>query len=103
MLNGKCTKNDHVEQDGLEMKELRLLRERILRWRKSIYDEQFQAVPLGNGMQVGYSGVEEWIIRELQAVTGVQDPTIIAYMMIPIYKRNREKKQLWKRRNIWDL
>lgn len=33
-------------------------------------------------LQIRYWGVQEWIISELEEVTGVQDPTIIAYTII---------------------
>ncbi|XP_074328139.1 uncharacterized protein LOC141666055 [Apium graveolens] len=70
-----------------------IIKERIKRWRKSIYDEQLQAVPLETPLEIT-DDIEDWLFRELQAVTGIPDPTLIVYMIIPIYENFEDKKRM---------
>ncbi|XAR57115.1 Ubiquitin--protein ligase [Bertholletia excelsa] len=72
--------------------------DRIIRWRASIYDQQLQAVPYfpsgyldrkvigNNGTKEGIlKRIEPWIRRELQAITGDPDPSIIVHVASSLF------------------
>ncbi|KAG8370002.1 hypothetical protein BUALT_Bualt14G0072300 [Buddleja alternifolia] len=78
---------------------------RIRQWRASIYERRLKAVPLTskNGLVqkiVGNNGskemilrrIEPWIQRELQAVLGDPDPTIIVHVATSLFISRYEKK-----------
>ncbi|KAF3456154.1 hypothetical protein FNV43_RR00804 [Rhamnella rubrinervis] len=76
--------------------------ERKLRWRASIYEKRLQAVPSSpqNQKLLGHNGVKErilqriepWIRRELQAILGDTDPSIIVHVAASIYISSLEEK-----------
>ncbi|XP_010250551.1 PREDICTED: E3 ubiquitin-protein ligase Topors [Nelumbo nucifera] len=76
--------------------------ERVLRWRASIYDRRLRAVPLPSQGQniTGYAyskermqqRVEPWIRRELQAVLGDSDPSIIVHLATFLWLASLEDK-----------
>ncbi|CAA3010972.1 E3 ubiquitin- ligase Topors [Olea europaea subsp. europaea] len=83
----------------------RIIAERVKQWRASIYEHRLQAVPLSsktflvqkmeghNGIkQIILKKIEPWIQRELQAVLGDPDPTIIVHVATSIFFSRHEKK-----------
>ncbi|KAL6971328.1 RING-type E3 ubiquitin transferase [Sarracenia purpurea var. burkii] len=80
--------------------------ERILQWRASIYDQQLQAVPCFSRSCVkqntpGINAVKErirkrmepWILRELQAILGDPDPTVIVHVVSSLFISSLEEKR----------
>ncbi|KAM6565983.1 hypothetical protein CsatA_025111 [Cannabis sativa] len=82
-----------------------VIAQRKLRWRSSIYEKQLKAVPitpmenveqnmsLKNGVKERILGrIEPWIRRELQAVLGDPDPSVIVHVVSSLYIATLEKK-----------
>ncbi|KAL2534601.1 RING/U-box superfamily protein [Abeliophyllum distichum] len=82
-----------------------IISERVKLWRASIYEQRLQAVPLPsktclvqkieghNGVkQIILQKIERWIQRELQAVLGDPDPTIIVHVATSLFFSRHEKK-----------
>ncbi|CAI9779774.1 unnamed protein product [Fraxinus pennsylvanica] len=82
-----------------------IIAERVKQWRASIYEQRLQAVPLSSKTclvqkmkghhgikQIILQKIEPWIQRELQAVLGDPDPTIIVHVATSIFISRHEKK-----------
>ncbi|KAL8121611.1 uncharacterized protein LOC141659168 [Apium graveolens] len=85
---------------------LDIIKERILLWRRSIYEQRLQAVPCSNNKlqeqdMIGKKGVKErilqkiepWIQRELKATISDPDPSILVHVITSIYIAAIERKQ----------
>ncbi|XP_017216125.1 LOW QUALITY PROTEIN: uncharacterized protein LOC108193812 [Daucus carota subsp. sativus] len=83
-----------------------IIKERILQWRRSIYEQHLQAVPcLNKKLQeqdiIKKQGVKErilqkiepWIERELKAIISDPDPSILVHVTTSIYISAIERKQ----------
>lgn len=83
-----------------------IIKERVLQWRKSVYEQHLQAVPCCNRKLqeqdiLGKEGVKErilqkiepWIQRELKAITSDPDPSILVHVTTSIYIAAIERKQ----------
>ncbi|XP_052188858.1 uncharacterized protein LOC127799148 isoform X2 [Diospyros lotus] len=79
--------------------------ERVLQWRVSIYEQQLQAVPcfpqscLGKNITANnvareriLQKIEPWIRRELQAILGDPDPSIIVHVASSLFLSSLEEK-----------
>ncbi|KAK3003266.1 hypothetical protein RJ639_018878, partial [Escallonia herrerae] len=78
--------------------------ERVLKWRASIYEHRLQAVPCASKncleQNVSRNGVKErilrkiepWIRRELQAILGDPDPSIIVHVATSLFISSLEKR-----------
>ncbi|KAH9765655.1 RING-type domain-containing protein [Citrus sinensis] len=79
--------------------------ERKLRWRASVYNAGFQAVPLSPRMCLGQNAsgnnfvkgrlvqrIDPWIRRELQALLGDPDPSIIVHVASTLFIASLEGK-----------
>ncbi|KAI3979026.1 hypothetical protein MKX01_016201 [Papaver californicum] len=86
----------------------------VLQWRASIYDKGIQAIPLvsrscqqnvlGNNdvKEIKRRRIEPWIIRELQAVLGDSDPSVIVHLATSLYISSLEEKQMNPSSNLVD-
>lgn len=83
-----------------------IIRDRVLQWRASIYERRLQAVPCSmrnfcEQSEIAKSGVKErilqkiepWIRRELQAITGDPDPSIIVHVGTTLFISSLEEKR----------
>ncbi|OVA15026.1 zinc finger protein [Macleaya cordata] len=83
-----------------------VVRERVLGWRASIYNQRLQAIPLlsrnckeqitlGNYYikEIKQRRVEPWIRRELQAILGDLDLTVIVHLATSLYISSLEEKR----------
>ncbi|KAF8401528.1 hypothetical protein HHK36_012468 [Tetracentron sinense] len=82
-----------------------IIAERVLRWRASIYEGRLQAIPSlpRNCLEQNMSGnksvneriqqrIEPWIRRELQAVLGDSDPSVIVHLVTSLWILSLEEK-----------
>ncbi|XP_051128033.1 uncharacterized protein LOC127249328 [Andrographis paniculata] len=82
--------------------------ERIRKWRASIYEQRLKAVPFASNSENGVvkqisandggqerilRKIEPWIRRELQAILGDPDPTVIVHVVTSIFILIYKKKQ----------
>ncbi|MCL7025896.1 hypothetical protein MKW94_009367 [Papaver nudicaule] len=86
----------------------------VLQWRARIYNQGLQAIPLpsrscqqnilGNNdaREVKQRRIEPWIVRELQAVLGDSDPSVIVHLSASLYISSLEEKQKNPSNNLAD-
>ncbi|XP_038992264.1 E3 ubiquitin-protein ligase Topors [Hibiscus syriacus] len=84
---------------------LHVIAERKLQWRASVYNRRLQAVPMSHGISSQENvprnafdkerimqRIEPWIRRELQAILGDPDPSIILHVVSSLLFSGHERK-----------
>ncbi|KAI3864119.1 hypothetical protein MKW98_031711 [Papaver atlanticum] len=94
--------------------QVEIVTESVLQWRASIYSKGVLAIPLpsrscqqnvlgNNGVkEIKRRRIEPWIIRELQAVLGDSDPSVIVHLATSLYISGLEEKQKNPSSNLAD-
>ncbi|CAN6469321.1 unnamed protein product [Victoria cruziana] len=88
-----------VLSERQKLEETRLVMERAIRWRSSIYKRGLKAIPTHAHSKMGTSQnavrmkrhIEPWIERELKAILGDSDPSVLVHFVTSLWSSREEQ------------